>query len=397
MIDKSTLHSKWIIDINKAKSLNGWLSQRTDDEFPRYNKSNGELSYPECYATVKSALLPVQNKITIGALLSEYKQLHISATAEIERLTSSDPEFDLKKLEILQRLDPKHFIYLTHHGADHVDGVLDRLYSLLTVSVASSLSALEMFILLIATQVHDVGNIFGRVKHERLISDVADKLLQAHVKDAFLRSLIYKIAATHGGLHGGDKDTISLLQPADSYLGFTVRSKLLASLLRFADEISDDSTRADKLMVDENHINPSDDSAIYHAYATSLNSVRVEMREDGQTIRLCMDHNVYDHNLLTEYTKDEGKIRLVDEIFERMKKLEFERIYCCKHFGFMIPLVELRFKIMIHSQQDLTKTEVLAYTFSDKGYPTHDIHLDGNLITCAEIVDHLNVKGWRIS
>ncbi|MCL2616118.1 MAG: hypothetical protein FWD96_00580, partial [Defluviitaleaceae bacterium] len=181
----------------------------------------------------------------------------------------------------------------------------------------------------------------------------------------------------------------------DRFLEQQFRPRLLASILRFADEISDDSSRADKLMMDLKKIEPTTQSAIHHAYSTSLSSSSVES-DDGHTAYVRLEYNIYEQTLTVEYQKGNGTVFLIDEIFERVRKMEYERQYCSKYFGFILPLTEIKFSISIHSEIDRTKCETLSYTLSDMGYPTHKVEIKGQYVSNNSIIKHLNEKGWEI-
>jgi metal-dependent HD superfamily phosphatase/phosphodiesterase len=64
---------------------------------------------------------------------------------------------------------------LTDHGASHVSMVIQRAGLLLNDNI-NKLSEFEIFIFLLATHFHDVGNILGREKHEEKIMDIMQKV-----------------------------------------------------------------------------------------------------------------------------------------------------------------------------------------------------------------------------
>ena len=63
-------------------------------------------------------------------------------------------------------------------------------------------------------------------------------------KDMVEKKAILDIAKAHGGKVNGDKDTISKLHDKGLILGNDIRYQKIAAILRFADELADDSQRA---------------------------------------------------------------------------------------------------------------------------------------------------------
>jgi len=395
-MEKASIHTNWITELKNAKSLESWLANQSDSEFPSYDATKGELSYPKRYEEVKRVLLSVHEKTTIGALMTAYQNLLTELNSELKSLDPNATDYDARKNEIERKLNPDNFTYLTHHGSSHVHSVINRLYTMLIQTNTGTLSAFEVFVLLCAAQVHDVGNIFGRDEHVRRISDAADEALKPIITDKVLRNIIYKIASVHGGMIDGNKDTIFSLPLDNKHLEQWIRHKLLASLLRFADETSDDSSRADALMMDYGKLDPTTQSAIHHAYSASLGSVSVDKSDDGHTAYIRLEHTLFEPDLTINYAGGKDGIALIDEIFERARKMERERLYCGKYFGTILPLTGIRLFINIYSEEDSTKSEILSYTLSDSGYPTHNIKIVGEFSTNIEIINHLNAKGWRL-
>jgi hypothetical protein len=84
--------------------------------------------------------------------------------------------------------------------------------------------------------------------------------------------MICDIAAAHGGDIEGDADTIRRLRYKPTKKPI-LRPHLLAAILRFADEISEDYTRAPRFVQEQDILTKS--SEVYHSYAHSLREVKV--------------------------------------------------------------------------------------------------------------------------
>ena len=154
-----------------GKQLDDWLTSQNASKFP------GSVDYPQRYRTIRDHLC---NNVY--------------------------PQVDLATLWAEVRAD-RSPIYLTNHGADHVQDVISKATDLLRTSTYDhnhSFHPYEVFLLLTAILVHDVGNMFGREDHEkkcwRLMKDMGKGLFP----DTAEKRIISKIAAAHCGIANPD-------------------------------------------------------------------------------------------------------------------------------------------------------------------------------------------------
>ena len=66
----------------------------------------------------------------------------------------------------------------------------------------------EIFILLCAIQIHDIGNINGREGHETSFQETFREIAKNIIPDTVTQKNIIRIAQVHSGSIGGSKDTI---------------------------------------------------------------------------------------------------------------------------------------------------------------------------------------------
>ena len=155
--------------------------------------------------------------------------------------------------------------WLTDHGPGHVATVIRRIDDLTHPDGRCVLTPYESYLLLLAAHIHDVGNVTGRDDHEKHAKDTLFQMEAAYVgSDTVEKRMIYDIAMAHGGRTSpdGSKDTIRAL-PHDG------RTKMLAAILRFADELADDNTRTSPFIKQQvTTVAPS--STVYHMYAVSV-------------------------------------------------------------------------------------------------------------------------------
>lgn len=275
---------------------------------------------------------------------------------------------------------------LTDHGPDHIKTVINRAAALLNApNNTNALSGYEIYLLLCAIHFHDLGNIFGRVKHEKRIEEMME-LVDSHMGDNVERRYIRQIAEAHGGKVGDEKDTIRHLEANAVCNGMDIRPQLLAAILRFADELADDRYRARNVLLKLGAI--PDSSLIYHKYASCLHSVMV--RPASKTVELHFSVSVED--LIEPFPKYNYKTEefdaqyILDEIFERCLKTYLERAYCNR---FTTPSVEIRsivVKIGCTKKREKIGDELPEVNFrlEERGYPNgpvsgiHDLDSDLN-------------------
>lgn len=346
------------------KNLEDWLMECTDDDFPTYDKDNGENPYPKRYIEFKKALLPIHNNVKQGAMAkgaSEWMEGTIKIIEEIE-----DAEERNRLLAELKRSDP--IVHLNNHGKGHVDKVIDKVSEMLHFFDRGHLTPYERFFLLCAIQVHDIGNVFGRSEHEKHCFRILQEKGKPYIPDKFERQLIQKLALVHGGACDGDQDTIKYLldAPKDLY-GKKIRKRLLAALLRFGDELADDSSRADREGLEMDTI--LEGSRIYHQYSAALHTVAIERNPINHRGELCLCYD-FDSNIATKlFRKNNQDKYLLDEIYDRTLKMERERRYCMRYIRSCFSLDCIKVKIIIQNANESWKIDKIEYTLMENGYP----------------------------
>jgi len=254
-------------------------------------------------------------------------------------------------------------IFLNDHGPEHIATVINRASQLLS-SDTCTLSAYEVYCLLAAIQLHDIGNILGRSGHEARLPQIQGQLDGLLGDDSAEKRLIQEIARAHGGKRNGNPDTIWSLVD-EPVLNQQVRARFLAATLRFADELADDSQRVSAFAIQNNAIPEA--SKLYHKYSASLRSVIVD--SEGKAIRLHYDLTRLEAEEV--FVKDGVNLYLIDEILARTLKMHRERIYCMRFLRPMIQIDSINVKINVYeSARSSDKLSEIGYRLEDKGYPS---------------------------
>lgn len=264
--------------------------------------------------------------------------------------------------------------YLNDHGPSHIKTVIDRASQMIG-DPKNRLSPYEVYVLLVAIHLHDLGNIYGRKGHEKRLAEIMSHIGTRLGEDAVELKIIRSVAAAHGGRDSDDRniDTIGALQPVEPFRNEEVRMQLLAAILRFADELADDTDRASGLAMSLDKLPV--DAKIYHQYAKQLHSVRVLRDSDSVDLRFTLDSDV----ACRTFAKKGVPQYLLDEIYCRTMKMHVERIYCSRFMHDVVRLDAINVRIgVFRSATDPIALEEINYSLRESGYP--DMPLDISLV-----------------
>ncbi len=269
----------------------------------------------------------------------------------------------------------------TDHGKEHTESVIRAAGMLLKPSVGHGqpheLNPYETFILLVSILLHDAGNLFGRVGHEQhclgVLLEVAGGCL-----NSVEAANIARIASAHGGKTeiGGvpSKDTIGLIirKDLDGYLSIQFRPQLLASITRFADEICEDSSRTSKFLIDSGLINP--ESEIFHKYGACISNVTFDPPDRSIRITFQIEKDWLLNKMPKQTSAGLVEIYLIDEIFNRLNKMNCERHYCARFFGDVLKVKSIKAELEIfhddRTNRKFTELDRTTLSLSDSGYPS---------------------------
>lgn len=304
---------------------------------------------------------------TLERLVSKYAN-DVNTGALLQSIESLRKAIQSGAVSVSNILDQYPIVCLNDHGINHIKHVLLRAEDILTKSsFLEELNSYEVFILLCSILVHDIGNLQGRDNHEMQINGFINSKCKDILPDSVERRQIARIATVHGGQLDGNKDTISKLEKETVLNNYQIRSQFLAALLRFADEVADDKTRASTVLIEENLLPP--ESKIYHQYSKSLHSVEVIGEKSCIYIKLTFALSVDEAQ--TKFTTFSGDKYLLDEIYDRTIKMEKERIYCNQFLRPNIYIDRIEVEINIFDESDIwIDTLPIKYVLQEKGYPS---------------------------
>lgn len=262
--------------------------------------------------------------------------------------------------------------FYTTHNEGHFDEVIRYAGLLLGIDgkdgCDTKLDPYELYQLLVAIRIHDAGNIYGRDDHEKHCFRILRECTASGNDDAE-KKIIANIAKAHGGeTIVGSKDTINELAQQEHIGPLLIRPRLLASIVRFADEICENRSRAANHLLESGKLPKH--SEIYHKYAASIKGNHVA----AGRITLKYQITVQDALKKWEYKKN-GKIcdaYLVDVIYDRIEKMDRERKYCNRYSRDVYSVGSIRASIQVVDDQ-CDEIEVIPIPeLNDAGYPEDD-------------------------
>lgn len=217
---------------------------------------------------------------------------------------------------------------LTDHSAEHVADVLDKIERILGEDL-NELTPLELYIVCLCALFHDVGNIHKREKHNRNISSVYDFARPNHQGCLNEKQIVSIVSGAHSGFASDrSKDTLKEVPAYMSLKGEKIRTRLLAAVTRFADELAEGPQRTSAYMqLMEKYEEPS---RVYQGYA-SITEIFID-REAG---RIALTYNIpvtiKEKQVIFEKDPTLSLHDLLKKTYERILKLDNERKYT-KHY-----------------------------------------------------------------
>lgn len=357
----------------RSGSLEQFLADTNSLSFKKFHNSR---TCNEAYNELKKNLEPIQNSVTTGAMADAIRASIDSCKKDLDKIIAEASGEDIaQKVHVFFSSDP--VIFLNDHGPEHIIKVIERAYLIAACFKNDYLTEFETFILLCAIQIHDIGNILGRAGHERKLVPLFDEKCANIILDSPERRLIKSIAMAHGGRTKNGKDTISDLRASETIFNETVRTRLLAAILRFADELADDNTRANRSALDLGILGTN--SQIYHEYSRALHTVTIVSDEVNHDYKVSLVFELEASSLKKTYSVGEHAKYLLDEIYDRTFKMELERRYCMK---FMYPYVNIgRIDVTINIYGALSNlVRNISYTLEDLSYPGDEVSAKDGII-----------------
>lgn len=267
--------------------------------------------------------------------------------------------------------------WLTDHGLRHIDKV-GSVAADISKQMDAELTPYETFLLLLAIQIHDMGNILGRANHENRINEVWQKVIGPLGFDSLDKTMAIQIASTHGGEFEGSKSTLRGVEAKTKYKNHQIRPRLLAAILKLADELAEEVDRASIAKLELRSI--PKESTIFHIYARGLHTTDIEAETGTIGLGFGFSSDLFG----SKHGKGESEVFLLEEIYERTLKTWSEAIYCSKHLPNLL-LTTVDVDIRIFDPSSSLEVYRIKYRLEDSGYPSVS---SGNIYdVCPDLAD----------
>ncbi|TAV10201.1 HD domain-containing protein [Rhizobium leguminosarum] len=262
----------------------------------------------------------------------------------------------------------------TKHDISHVDDVIQTAGRMLGFGHDNNspayklLHPYEVFVLLVAILLHDAGNAIGRKKHETKAAEILREVAPAAGLSALEQRIISSIAQAHGGkMEDGNEDTITgLMKDPEPNIGdIKIHAWRLAALVRLADELSENHTRADEVAIES--AGTPDLSLLANYYCLVINP---KIDFIGKSVHLVFDVEKQLLPRVFRIPKDGGgmeDIMFVDYIARRLEKGERERKYCNRFLAGFAGYDRIRAKLVI--MENGREIDSVAVDLEEVGYP----------------------------
>jgi hypothetical protein len=159
-----------------------------------------------------------------------------------------------------------------NHGRGHITRVLENLDHLLGPDPLSRLDIYELFLTMMAVLYHDIGILRKRTNH----AEISKALLEGDKSDAYIiNSIDKKIISAAVVSHSSNKDisvTCNGFSPEEIIGSHKARPRVVAALVRLADELDEDYRRADPILMQR--VNPPLDSRFFWQFCQRVRGVR---------------------------------------------------------------------------------------------------------------------------
>ena len=251
---------------------------------------------------------------------------------------------------------------LTDHGQRHIEDVIDNAAILLglsnehgddsNINCDHGFTPFELFILLNGLLLHDVGNIFGRNKHNLKIGETWSRMKSWDLWLERERQLVISVGRAHSGKKSDNtpEDTIKTLDVHPQYFRKSpVHLAPIAAVIRFADELAEGPQRTSRFLIENKLI--KENSQIYHQYAQITHPAI-----DRAKGRIALSFTISLNN--PAYPTNPAKLEqhlcnLLNISYSRALKMNYERQYARHYAPVLMPFRETSISLRIYNHGDI--------------------------------------------
>ena len=195
------------------------------------------------------------------------------------------------------------------HGPRHIGRVLEHLDRLLAPAPLAHINQYELFLTMVAVVYHDVGILRGRAGHAGTSATLLEAERNDYLLDAIDRTFVAAAVASHSS-----NVAIDARAPDDQHAkGFSVRPRMIAALVRLADELDEDIRRADPTL--ESKLELPNEAQFYWRFCQRVIGVHADSNKKDITFNL-------------RFAPEDIQGHFVRLVFQKLLKTNRERVTC---------------------------------------------------------------------
>ncbi len=282
--------------------------------------------------------------------------------------------------------------YYTDHGENHIKRVLEILCQLLKGHLpgedvvrpqvlpslsgdltSPKLNVLEMYLLLCSVLWHDIGNLYGRIDHEKNISNYFNKA-KDFLFDRFSSEWIVKIGMSHSSPNTIE-GTIDIETRNERRHPFFPR--FTAALLRLADELDETKERIGQRVMGD----IPEENQVFWFFCNCNDSIDIKPQANGAGSKIVIESKINISDIHKEFVKinkdgTETKVFGMQEYLQRISKINKERLYCSSFLRphYFRPPAEVISNVRVYDNEEFLEQVEIRLTDRDCGVDVYETH-----------------------
>ncbi len=211
------------------------------------------------------------------------------------------------------------------HGPQHILRVLGYLDRIPGEPGVATLSPYELYLVAMSVLYHDIGLLHQRKKHSEISAHLLKAENSGFLFDPHDKEFMAIAIKDHSSSQDIKEDSRNF-STVEYVRNHSVRIRLIAALVRLADELDEDHRRAP---ADLQQLLPlPNESKFYWAFNQHIQSVEPQLRNNS--IRITMSVNDEDNEL--SFTTNDQTRPFIELAMEKIIKINTEREYCNQFF-----------------------------------------------------------------
>lgn len=207
-----------------------------------------------------------------------------------------------------------------NHGPSHIRRVLVKLDQILDSNKQKHINCYELFLAMMSILYHDIGIMRQRQDHGIISKNILNSdINDAYIIDPFDKEIISAAVVSHSGSKSIETECQCFSQE-ETIKDYKVRPKVIAALVRLADELDEDSRRADLKL--QERLNIPESSLFFWRFCQRIQGIMPIFSNK----KIQFDIKLLSEDIELEGLTPNGKRFFTDFFAEKLDKFNKERI-----------------------------------------------------------------------